>query len=212
MINLNPSLGNKFKLWQRQYQKVGCLLASVGLGLTSCGLWLTPKPGARPLAPAEIEQLHRELAQTIADMPERIKMVPIYSDQRTPEQKQDILTFQEAWAKLNPSIAPFLGQRDVTHPYAVYPSRQLGQVCVRYGYDASVGDILTVGMVEADGRIYTENNEILFLEGMYLVMFAVGQDDKPSVSVLPVPYLYDKSLEPGLEQELNALGCTLGMP
>jgi hypothetical protein len=205
----------------QKWCKFGLIGCVVGLSLWGCSQ-SARKPGQRPLTAAEIQQLQREFAETMAEMPKRIKTFPIYADQRKVADKKALEDFQTAWAKVNPSIATFLGQRDITHPFAVYPSRQPGQVCVWYGYgeaeDNFRGAILTVGKVAADGRIYTQNNEILFLEGIYMVTFVVDRDNKPIVGIAPVAYLYNEvrdgkqELQQQKEQELKALGCTMGLP
>lgn len=193
---------------------------AVFFGLAGCHA--TPRqPGQRPLTAAEISQLRQELRQRVTRLPETIKMFPIYSDQRTPAEKQKLLVFQQAWAKVNPSITPFLGHSSVTTSTIIYPSRTLEQVCVSYSWgdpaagEGKFGTILSVGQVR-DGQITTNNHEILFLEGQHLVMFVVGEDDKPSLWFSPVPtaetLARPLSSQSDFDRQLQNLGCTADFP
>jgi hypothetical protein len=199
--------------------------AIVGIGIFwgLAGCHAAPRqPGQRPLTAAEISQLRQELRQTVTRLPETIKNFPIYGDQRTPVEKQKILAFQQAWAKVNPSIAPFLGSRIMTNRMIIYPSKISGQVCVAYSWgdtaegEGKFGDILSVGQLR-NGQITTNNNEILFLEGQYLVMLVVGEDNKPSLWFSPVPTA-EKLARPSsaefelFDRQLQRLGCTADFP
>jgi hypothetical protein len=197
-------------------------ILGVALLFSLLGCHTAPRqPGQRPLTAAEISQLRQELRQTVARLPETIKMAPIYSDQRTPAEKQKLLAFQQAWAKVNPSIAPFLGHSRVITSTIIYPSRTLGQVCVSYSWgdtaegEGKFGDILSVGQVR-NGQITTNNHEILFLEGSHLVMFVVDEDNKPSLWFSPVPtaetLARPLSSQSDFDRQLQKLGCTADFP
>jgi hypothetical protein len=179
-----------------------------------------PQPGQRPLTSAEIRDLRRQLAKSMAQLPNTIKTAPIYTGyQRDPIERQKLQVFQTAWAKVNPSIAHYLGSRAVTAKFDIYPSWQPGRVCVAYAWgdpakgSGHAGGVLSVGQVE-NGQIVTDNNEIIFVEGPYLVMFVVDENNRPSQRLLPPAETYDRYL-PVLEeteQSLQRLGCTAKLP
>jgi hypothetical protein len=215
----NNQYASEIVAQQQQLAKIPILIPSLLFGLASCYhnptlLESQRKPGQRPLTSVEIGQLRQELHQTIAQLPETSRIFPTYRDRRTSEEKQKIAAFQQGWAMVNPTIAPFLGFRAVTNIHRVYPSLKPGQVCVAYTYGDSAGSnfgsVLSIGQVK-DGQIFTNNNEILFLESSYLAMMVVDSNDKPALFIFPHPTPYNSEFPPlqDFEEQLQILGCTM---
>jgi hypothetical protein len=182
-----------------------------------------PQPGRRALSASEIQQLQRELKLFMDKLPENSKQFPVYRDHRSRKEKEQFETFQGAWALRHPLIAPYLGHRAVTNSLTVFPSYHERQVCVAYTWGDTAegighfGSVLTVGQVR-DGEIRTQNNEILFLQGPYLVMFVVDAQNKPMQLVFPHPEPLPtfrpelSNLSPEFTQKLQQLGCTAEFP
>ncbi len=131
----------------------------------------------------EMKGLRQNLRREIADLSK-------YGDHRTATEKKQITSFQQAWAKVNPTIAPFLGQRRGTDNLGIYPSRTQGTVCISQTFDVgeqTIGMDLAIGTV-VKGRVQTTAQQILVLDQNYLGI----------ASVRPKPYMgpYIRALDP----------------
>jgi hypothetical protein len=149
-------------------------------------------------------------------MPETIKIAPRFGGWLSKAEKAQFEEQRSPWVLKNPIIGPYLGQRGGSNVLTVYPSHNHAQVCVGYSWgdtsagEGNFGSVLTVGQIK-NGEIRTQNNEILFLQGPYLVMFVVDEADKPSLWLSPYPEAIPTD-NPDLEQKLQQMGCTTGPP
>lgn len=133
---------------------------------------LTPKrhgSSERYPTPQEMQQLMSEFQRQITRLPETIKIAPVYSDRRSPLEKQQYESFIQAWTKIDPTIAPFLGSRQIIEDFLVYPSRIKGRVCIIQPYffsEKENGVKVAIGKVEND-RILTDAKQIIFVKKLY---------------------------------------------
>jgi hypothetical protein len=145
--------------------------------------------------PQEMQQLMSEFQRQIARLPETIKIAPVYSDRRSPLEKQQYESFIQAWTKLDPTIAPFLGSRQIIEDLLVYPSRVKGRVCIIQPYffsEKENGVKVAIGKVEND-RILTDAKQIIFVKKTYMGVALVYRG-KPVVRLLPPPKILPKLL------------------
>ena len=138
--------------------------------------------------PQEMQQLMSEFQRQITRLPETIKIAPVYEDRRSPLEKQQYESFIQAWTKIDPTIAPFLGSRQIIEDFLVYPSRIKGRVCIIQPYfvnEIENGVNLAIGKVEND-RILTDAKQIIFVKKNYMGVAQVYRG-KAIVSLLPPP-------------------------
>lgn len=139
---------------------------------------------------AELKILAQRLKQAVDQMPQTIQSAPVYSEQRTPVEKQRVQAFVKAWSKLDPPVAPFLGQRQVINTQRIYPSRTRGQVCIIESYwfsDTDNGVQFSTGTVEA-GKLRTTAGQILWRDRDYLGA-AYIKASQPQLNIWPYPTL-----------------------
>ena len=173
----------------------------------------------------EIDSLIRKFSSTVENTYARS-----YRDSRKTDVKKAINTFQTAWAKSNPSIAPFLGNWSaIEEMKRIYPSQINGKVCIidtflarnGLGYEFSTGDI-------KNDRIYTSDNTVLFLakssQGKILGTVFTRKDNgqlgsygyanpRPLISPSQAPSdaSYSDNISP-LSSQFESSGCMAGVP
>ena len=147
------------------------------------------------------------------------KLLPssMYSDRRTPDQKQQISTFSQDWSNIDPSVAPFLGVWvAIEESKAIYPSRTKGQVCIVDSFlperDGSGGYTFTMGTV-SKGMIRTEEKSVLIKEGNFLGSAFIVKDKAALYEyAYPRPLkhpasLYSLEKEPEILRKFRQAGC-----
>ena len=75
----------------------------------------------------ELQQLAQELRQKIPEL----ENSGFYNDRRSFEEWQEISVYVDAWAEVDPEIAPFLGEWGaIEESLYIYPSTTTGEVCI----------------------------------------------------------------------------------
>jgi hypothetical protein len=121
---------------------------------------------------AELQQLIQEFRQQFPELQAS------YEDRRTPAEQQAVSNFSDAWAEVDPDIAPFLGEwTAVEESLYIYPAATRGEVCVLDIY-LNEGDFYK-GQVR-DGKVYTDRNLVFLLDSGYLGSTFV-YDDEPGL-------------------------------
>lgn len=147
----------------------------------------------------------------------------IYSDRRSPAEKQARNNFVNAWQKVDPDAAPFLGNwLGYEVSWNIHPSDTKGQVCIMIGIFGAM--YIEMGRV-VDGNIYTETGGVIFKEGDYLGVAArsnsglVGSSSPrpfrhPTALRKPVIYedIKDRYQAERVIQEYEQAGCTASLP
>lgn len=136
----------------------------------------------------EMQLLLFKLQREIDRLPEIVKITPVYGDQRSVLEKQQIDSLIEVWSANNPTITPFLGSRQIIDDFLIYPSKTKGRVCIIQSYfvnERENGVNLAIGTVE-NGRMLTDAKQILVVEKNYIGV-AVVKQGKPNISLLPPP-------------------------
>jgi hypothetical protein len=159
---------------------------------------------------AEMQGLRQRFIHDIAFLSE-------YGDQRTVTEKNQITSFQQAWTNVNPTIAPFLGQRRSINDLFIYPSRNQGTVCVLQWIEVAHHTVelnLAIGTV-VNGRVQTTDQQVLVLDQNYLGIASIKQS-KPTIIALdpPLPLptsIYFANSTPMLER-FNRANCTADLP
>lgn len=161
----------------------------------------------------EIQSLIQQFKKNIP----KLLRSSIYSDRRTPEQKQQISTFTQDWSNIDPSVAPFLGVWvAIEESKAIYPSRTKGKVCIVNSFlpewDGSGGYSFTIGTV-SKGMIRTEDKLVLVKQGNFLLSSFVSRGKPHGYEyAYPRPLkhpasLYSLEKEPEIIQEFRQAGC-----
>lgn len=141
----------------------------------------------------------------------------MYSDRRTPNQKQQISTFSQDWSNIDPSVAPFLGVWvAIEESKAIYPSRAKGKVCIVDSFlperDGSGGYVFTMGTV-SKGMIRTEDKLVIVKQGNFLLSSFVSRGEPHGYEyAYPRPLrhpanLYSLEREPEIIQKFRQAGC-----
>ncbi|MBD1874884.1 hypothetical protein H6F75_15460 [Nodosilinea sp. FACHB-131] len=159
----------------------------------------------------ELQQLAQELRRKIPDL----QASGFYSDRRTFEEWQERSAYAEAWADVDPAIAPFLGEwTAIEESLHIYPATARGGVCILDVYQDE--SKLYTGQVR-DGKLYTDQNQVFFLDNNFLGNAAV-YDNQPSF----YEYAHPRPL-PNLSEDLGqyypetiaafeASNCLVGLP
>ena len=86
---------------------------------------------SRPLSAAEIKEIRQEFRRFVQKAGSDKFKSGLIKDRRSAEQQRDIAAFTQAWAKVSPEAAPFLGGwADYHETITIYPTNQKNQVCV----------------------------------------------------------------------------------
>lgn len=198
----------------------GKLLISCGLSLailtaSALKIFAQQQYERYPTA-AELQRLRDKLRQQI--------LSNNIVDGRTQADKQRRESFVRAWSRVDPAVAPFLGNwLGYEEGLGVYPSNTIGRVCLIY-----------IGIQEADlrlgtvsnGQIRTNDGSVILKEADYLGVASVrnNQADIP----VEVPYHFPRVSQAARQfaqssgtsaqevnkvlREFNAAGCTAGLP
>lgn len=147
-----------------------------------------------------------------------------FKDFRTSDDRQRHASFVSAWAKVDPTVAPFLGYwSGYEESLLIYPRNTKGSVCIVY---EGLGEVeLYFGNV-VNGQIRTEQNESIIKEGNYLAVATV-RNNQADIFVTP-PYMNPRIPLTGSEfmnrasmnrpdiaemvKKFKASGCRDGLP
>lgn len=159
----------------------------------------------------ELQQLAQELRRKIPDL----QASGFYSDRRTFDEWQERLAYAEAWADVDPAIAPFLGEwTAIEESLYIYPATARGGVCIiDISQDKSK---LYTGQV-SNGKLYTDQSQVFFLDNNFLGNVSV-YENQPSLYEYAHPRpLPNSSAElrqyyPETAAAFEASGCLVGLP
>lgn len=164
---------------------------------------------------SEEQTLLEEMRQTIPQLRES----GIYSDRRTPLERDEAEAFAQAWAEVDPAIAPFLGEwYAIEESLAIYPSPHQGVVCIVDTY-LDISDFY-LGFV-LNEQMYTSTNMILVLDSDFLVSLGVYGDNQspshyeyahPRLPQTPAASDYYVNMHPEIVEQFNRAGCRVGSP
>ncbi|MEC4868424.1 MAG: hypothetical protein SAJ11_20315 [Jaaginema sp. PMC 1078.18] len=208
----------------------GLKKVALGLAVSSLGLAFWGEAQASERYPNE-----REMQQFRLQFPRRIQEVLSGSvsyyldDNRTPATKQQYQAFVNAWSRVNPAIAPFLGSWvGYEERVTIYPTNTPNKVCIIEGNEEGF-TAFTIGRVLSNGDLRTDNRKFIIRSGNYLASAGIYDNqiytgDLPLHSPRPpfVPSLSTlATLEetPAVENEkrqtlrrFNAEGCKAQFP
>jgi hypothetical protein len=162
----------------------------------------------------EMQSLTRQFQQNIL----RPNLYP--RDRRTPVEKRKISDFQQAWAKVDPTVAPFLGNWSaIEESKMIYPSTTKGKVCIIETFigDQGTGVDFALGTV-INGQVRVSDLTILIQQGNFLGTASTYQDQasvyeymNPRSLQHPFTLSYLKR-EPKIIQQFVQAGCTADRP
>lgn len=162
---------------------------------------------------AEIDSLIQSMRQ---DIPQLLE-TGIYSDRRSPEEREQIEALIAEWSVVDTAIAPFLGEwMAIEEALAIYPTGNPGEVCIfdAYGYEESA---FYLGRV-VDGKLYTDDNTVLVLDSGFLVITFVhgGQAGRyayanPRSLVDPMTSPYFAEYHPDIAPQFQQAGCLINV-
>ena len=121
--------------------------------------------GQTKYSSAAIEQARAKFKAELQSL-QNSDMARYISDRRSPAEKQARNNFVNAWQKVDPDVAPFLGQwigQEIS--WNIHPSSTEGRVCIMMNIFGAM--YVETGKV-IDGNIYTETGGVIFKEGDYL--------------------------------------------
>jgi hypothetical protein len=160
---------------------------------------------------AELQELRQALQQAMNDP----NYVRVYPDRRTPGEQESRAALVDAWAEVDPAIAPFLGEwTAIEESLYIYPAATRGEVCVLDVY-LNEGDFYS-GVIR-DGRVYTTTNLVFFLNDNYLSS-AFVYNDQPETYEYANPRPLPDSLAqleqyyPEMMAAFHAAACQVGLP
>ncbi|MBD2110236.1 MULTISPECIES: hypothetical protein [Cyanophyceae] len=159
----------------------------------------------------ELQQLAEELRRKIPDL----QASGFYSDRRTFEEWQERSAYAEAWADVDPAIAPFLGEwTAIEESLYIYPSALRGGVCILDIYQDQ--SKFYTGQVR-DNKLHTDQNVVFFLDNNFLGNVSV-YENQPSLYEYAHPRPLPSSSEelrqfyPETVAAFEAAGCLVGLP
>jgi hypothetical protein len=171
--------------------------------------------------PEDMQRLQEELVKDVARL-QKSKITQIYRENRSRETKQKLASFQNAWLRVNPNIAPFLGKRELTMPMYIYPSNNSDRVCIiqplyherERGEVSETGMNFSLGKVE-NGQLKSDSKEIMILHDAYLGIATVNNGNA-KINPLPLPTLLpsfqDAFINDELLRQLQTAGCSDQLP
>jgi hypothetical protein len=173
---------------------------------------------------AELTKLRQEFQQFIRSTKNNNVGAGYIQDRRTQNEKNTRESFVNAWSKVEPNLAPFMGlwygYEDIRH---IYPSNIKGRVCVVStgegygGFDTGVF---------SNGVIITNNGQVLFKEGNFLGSgslrdgrFVSSNGEIPFHSPRPlkplnelINYIFESPDKNQVSQQFKAAGCISNLP
>ncbi len=188
------------------------LLSSLaGLMLVAAPSWSQPE---RYPTEAELERLQTQLHEQADDL----RQTSIYHDRRSSPEQQASQDFVAAWAEVAPAIAPFLGHWiAIEEDVLIVPTPDLSnEVCIVDTY--LDGSEFYYGRV-IDGRLYTDQNVVFFLESSFLGAASVYDDQaavypyaNPLRPTDPASWGTFVAQHPEVVEQFQAAGCVVGEP
>ena len=170
------------------------------------------------LAQAERYPTEAELQQLLQDFRESIPTLEatgIYTDRRTPAEREARDAYADAWAEVDGAIAPYLGEwTAIEESLYLYPAADEGEVCI-LDIHLDLGDFYR-GEVR-NGKVYTTINHVLFLDSNYLNSASV-YDAQPDSYAYANPRPLPESLEqleqyyPEMVAAFREAECLTGLP
>ncbi|MGK7927843.1 MAG: hypothetical protein AB4290_21835 [Spirulina sp.] len=175
----------------------------------------------------EMEQLRSQLSRRIQEL--RSGEFSIYlDDYRTDEERQEYQAFVNAWSKVDPAIAPFLGMwMGYEHILSIYPTSIQGKVCIVENSEVGFSQF-TTGQVINNAEIRTRDRRFIIRSGSYLGVagiyngqpFVGGEIPLKTPFPLPVPTLLtftNEELELAGQaeqalQQFEETGCLASLP
>ena len=184
--------------------------ASVGL-LILTGLPVALAQADRYPTEAELQQLLQELRENIPEL----EATGIYTDRRTPAEREARDAYADAWAEVDTAIAPYLGEwTAIEESLYLYPAANEGEVCI-LDIHLDLGDFY-MGEVR-DGKVYTTINHVLVLDSDFLGSTTV-YEGQPSIYPYANPRLLPESFEqleqyyPEMMTAFYEADCLTGLP
>ncbi|WP_204139526.1 hypothetical protein [Halomicronema sp. CCY15110] len=180
-------------------------------------LLLLPAPGfaqsERHPTDAEIVELLHEMQQAIPQLME----TGIYSDRRSPEERQQRDTFAEAWSEVDATISPFLGDWvAIEENVAIFPTLTPGEVCIIDSY-LDISDFYLGRVI--DGNLSTDINLTFVLNSDFLVSTFVYDDQpghyeyaNPRPVQDPATSSYYSEYHPNIVEQFQQAGCWVEIP
>ena len=176
---------------------------------------------SRPLNTAEIKEIRQEFRRFVQKVGSDKFKSGLIKDRRSAEQKQDIATFTQAWARVSPEAAPFLGGwADYHETITIYPTNQKNQVCVVTSDEGNaklLSGSVANGVLQVGGVSY-------FKEGKFIGRGSISNNqaginlDIPLVNPKPIRELEElrnsvKNMPfSQFARDFEALGCQTSSP
>jgi len=193
---------------------LGISLAILGAG----ALQVLAQSGSFPTN-AEIQGLRQEFRQDSPNLGKSLKQIEPTSEIKSQE------SYIRAWSRVNPIIAPFLGEWVGDSTWVIFPSYKKGRVClVEYIHDAHGGASFSLGTI-SNGKLRT--NQEFFINGKLRIkpevfvkrraeLLQVYPNSNPKkkfqfVALISRRASGNSSFE-NIRQKFNAAGCTTALP
>ncbi|HEY9849468.1 MAG TPA: hypothetical protein V6D28_08420 [Leptolyngbyaceae cyanobacterium] len=166
---------------------------------------------------AEIRRLSATLPESIASL----EGVGI-TDKRSKSEIETLNSFIRNWSQVNPTVAPFLGERTTWGTVMViYPSNVRNRLCIiTLDWDEPDYIDFTQAYV-SNSQIRTDAGSIIIRDKAFLGVIYI-QDNEAMLSAYhvpkplkPIPQLlngYPSAIKNRITQQFNAAGCTASRP
>lgn len=195
-----------------------CIQAAICVMLLGC-FCLPASASERYPTEQELQQLTQQFKQRVPQL--QNDQTGFYRDRRTASERQQVESFVNAWAKVDPTAAPFLGKWvAIEETIGIYPSQTPGKVCVIETFipdQETSGLSFNLGQV-INGTIRTADHLILIRQGNFLGSTFVYQQ-KPGLYEYgnPRPLENPENVEyfrkdPKIVQQFKQAGCTADLP
>jgi hypothetical protein len=176
------------------------------------------------LAQSQRYPTNAEIQRLVKDFPRVIQSNQDFlSSKPTASEIQRLRSFVAAWSRVDSTIAPFLGQWNISDAtLAIYPSNVRGRVCmiIAGDWNDEHGSVLT-GTV-SNNQIRVSNRQVIVRQGDYLGILRV-ENNKPIIFPLgspkplesPTKFLESQGMQqfnPVITQQFNAAGCSASRP
>ena len=115
---------------------------------------------------ADLQRLQKDLQEHVSSLKKNSSIAHYIQDIRTQSEKNKRESFVSRWSKIEPKLAPFLGDwSGYEAGISIYPSNTKGRVCV-VSTNGGYGSIATG--IFSNGAIQTSRGEVIFKNGNYL--------------------------------------------
>ncbi len=147
-------------------------------------------------------------------------------DYRTESEKQELESFVEDWAKVNPELAVFLGKwLGYEEEMTIYPSKVKGRVCIVHTVYQSKQASIIFGKV-TKGNVYTDTYVVVFRQKEYIGLGRTGAIKRqffqqttnifprplPEINLLLQKNRVDNTTVSKILQKYEDAGCTSSLP